>query len=50
MTETLIANWQYVLLGLFIAEKIVKLTPTKYDDIILDVVLKPVLKRLAGKK
>lgn len=36
--QWLLSNWQYVLVGFYIAEKIVKLTPTKYDDILFDVV------------
>ena len=36
MTEWLVANWEYVLVVLYAVEKIVKLTPTKYDDILLD--------------
>ena len=31
-------NWEWVLLGFMIAEKLVKLSPTKYDDIVLDMV------------
>jgi hypothetical protein len=33
----------------FIAEKVVKLTPTKYDDILFDI-LGGAIKKLAGKK
>ena len=40
MTEWLVANWEYVLVVLYAVEKIVKLTPTKYDDIVFDMVLK----------
>lgn len=36
--QWLLENWQYVLVGFYVAEKIVKLTPTKYDDILFDVV------------
>mgnify|MGYP003116466594 CR=1 FL=1 len=34
MSEWIVANWEYVLVVLYAVEKIVKLTPTKYDDII----------------
>tara|TARA_Y100000310_G_C20243741_1_gene605846 strand:+ start:96 stop:278 length:183 start_codon:yes stop_codon:yes gene_type:complete len=50
MAEFIIGNWEYFLLGLMIAEKVVKLTPTKYDDIALDMVLKPIIYGIAGKK
>jgi hypothetical protein len=36
--QWLLSNWQYVLVGFYIPEKVVKLTPTKYDDILFDVV------------
>ena len=32
--EWIINNWQYLLLAFYVVEKIVKLTPTKYDDIL----------------
>ena len=38
--EWIANNWEWVLIGFMIAEKIVKLSPTKYDDIILDIVWK----------
>ena len=41
-------NWDICLAGFFLLEKIVKLSPTKYDDILLDVVwdaIKKVLKK-----
>ena len=42
------SNWQICLAVFFILEKVVKLSPTKYDDILLDVVwgsIKKVIKR-----
>ena len=48
MTEWLAQNWQYILTTLYIAEKIVKLTPTKYDDIVFDIIGSG-LKKLIGK-
>ena len=29
------ANWEWILLGFYVIEKAVKLSPTKQDDIIL---------------
>ena len=46
--DFLIDNWEWVLIAFMVAEKLVKLSPTKYDDIILDVVwdgIKKVLKK-----
>ena len=39
-------NWQLIVIGFLCLEKIVKLTPTKWDDIILDMVLKPIFSNL----
>ena len=33
--EWMIANWQWIALGLLVADKVVAATPTKYDDLIL---------------
>ena len=40
------ANWEWILLALYTIEKIVKLSPTKQDDIIFDIVLKPIWDKL----
>jgi|TARA_R100001082_G_scaffold1376_1_gene1149 hypothetical protein len=36
--EWLQANWEYVLIGFYTLEKVVKLSPSKKDDIVFDVV------------
>ena len=46
MTDWIIANWEYILVGFYALEKIVKLSPTKQDDIIFDTVLKPIWDKL----
>ena len=43
------SNWQICLAAFFILEKVVKLSPTKYDDILLDVVWAGI-KKAKGKK
>ena len=50
MTEWLAANWEYVLVAFYAIEKIVKLTPTKYDGILFDAVLKPIKEKLIPSK
>ena len=40
MIQTMIENWDYILLGLYITEKIVLITPTKHDDIVFAVIKK----------
>ena len=36
--EFLTNNWEWCLIALMIAEKIVKLSPSKNDDIVLDII------------
>jgi len=48
MEQFIVENWQWFLLGFYVAEKIVKVTPTKYDDIVFDVVVYGI-RRLVGK-
>ena len=43
-------NWPTCLAVFYAAEKIVKLTPTKYDDIIFDMILKPIKEKIAPSK
>ena len=50
MTEWIAQNWEYVLVGVYAIEKIVKLTPTKYDDILFDMILKPIKEKFAPSK
>ena len=47
--EFLSNNWEWVLIAFMITEKLVKLSTTKYDDIVLDIVWKNI-KKLMGKK
>ena len=47
--EWLANNWEWGLIIFMVAEKLVKLSPTKYDDILLDFVWKN-LKKSLGKK
>ena len=50
MTEFIAANWEYVLVVIYALEKIVKLTPTKYDHILFDMLLKPIKEKFAPSK
>ena len=50
MSEWLAQNWEYVLVAFYAIEKIVKLTPTKYDDIVFDMILKPIKEKFAPSK
>ena len=50
MSEWLANNWEWVLVGIYTIEKIVKLSPSKKDDIIFDSILKPIFNMFSGKK
>ena len=43
-------NWEWILLGFYVIEKVVKLSPSKKDDIVFDTILKPIFNALTGKK
>ena len=44
------AHLEMFVIGFFVLEKIVKLTPTRYDDIVFDMLLSPIAERLGVKK
>jgi len=48
--EWLTINWEWVLLGFMILEKIVKMSPSDKDDILLDVVIQGLTKIVKGNK
>ena len=47
--ELLTGNWEYVLLVVYVVEKLVKLSPSKKDDVIFDMILKPIMDKVKGK-
>jgi len=49
MFELISANWEWFLLALYVLEKGIKLSPSKKDDLIWDMVLKPLSDKLRGK-
>ena len=48
--EWLQMNWEWVLLGFMILEKIVKMSPSDKDDILLDVIVQGLTKMVKGEK
>ena len=48
--EWLQMNWEWILLGFMILEKIVKMSPSDKDDIILDVIVQGITKMVKGEK
>jgi|TARA_Y100001937_G_scaffold126664_1_gene196508 hypothetical protein len=45
----LTSNWEYVLLAVYVIEKVVKLSPSKKDDVIFDMIIKPIVEKMKGK-
>jgi hypothetical protein len=42
-------NWDICLLGLYVCEKAIRLSPSKKDDVIFDMILKPVWDAVSSK-
>jgi hypothetical protein len=49
MLSFLTSNWEWFLLGLYVLEKAIKLSPSKKDDLVWDMVLKPIVDKIKGK-
>ena len=49
MMDWVIANWEWIMLGFYTLEKIVRLSPTDKDDIIFDAILKPIFDKFSSK-
>jgi len=48
--EWITSNWEWVLLGFMILEKCIKMSPSKADDLVLDMILKPLMDRFKSKR
>ena len=44
----LTSNWEWILLAFYVIEKVVKLSPSKKDDVIFDMILKPIIDKIKG--
>ena len=49
MFSFLTSNWEWFLLGLYVVEKAIKLSPSKKDDLIWDMIVKPIADKIKGK-
>ena len=49
MRNVITDNWEWFLLALYVLEKGIKLSPSKKDDLVWDMVLKPMVDKLKGK-
>tara|TARA_Y100001973_G_C4968288_1_gene218293 strand:+ start:73 stop:225 length:153 start_codon:yes stop_codon:yes gene_type:complete len=50
MFDLLLNNWEYVLLTMYVVEKLIKLSPSKKDDMLFDMILSPIFNAIKGKK
>ena len=46
MLSLITANWEWFLLGLYVLEKAIKLSPSKKDDLVWDMILKPIVDKI----
>ena len=49
MMSFITTNWEYLLFALYVVEKVIKLSPSKKDDLVWDMVLKPIVDKIKGK-
>ena len=49
MLSLITSNWEWFLLALYVLEKGIKLSPSKKDDLVWDMVLKPIVDKIKGK-
>ena len=49
MFSFITSKWEWCLLALYVIEKAIKLSPSKKDDLIWDMVIKPVVDKIKGK-
>ncbi len=49
MLSFITSNWEWLLLALYILEKAIKLSPSKKDDLVWDMVLKPIVDKIRNK-
>jgi len=46
MMSFITANWEYVLLALYVVEKVIKLSPSKKDDLVWDMIIAPIVAKI----
>ena len=49
MFSFITSNWEWCLLVLYVVEKAIKLSPSKKDDLVWDIVIKPIVAKIKGK-
>ena len=49
MLSFISSNWEWLLFALYVLEKAIKLSPSKKDDLVWDMVLKPIVDKVRNK-
>tara|TARA_R100000742_G_C4274296_1_gene94217 strand:- start:883 stop:1032 length:150 start_codon:yes stop_codon:yes gene_type:complete len=49
MLSIITSNWEWFLLALYVLEKGIKLSPSKKDDLVWDMLLKPIVDKIKSK-
>ena len=49
MFSFITSNWEWFLLGLYLVEKAILLSPSKKDDAVWSMVIKPIVDKIKGK-
>ena len=49
MFSFLTSNWEWCLFALYVLEKAIKLSQSKKDDLVWDMVLKPIVEKIKGR-
>ena len=47
MMSFITSNWEWILLGMYVLEKAVKLSPSTKEDVIFDMILKPIFSKFS---
>ena len=46
MLSLITSNWEWFLLALYVLEKGIKLSPSKKDDLVWDMIIKPIVDKI----
>ena len=49
MLSLISQNWEWFLLALYVVEKAIKLSPSTKDDVVWDMMIKPIVDKIRGK-
>lgn len=50
MFDLITNNWEWILLGMYVIEKCILLSPSKKDDMLFQMILQPIFNAMKGNK